>query len=310
MKKIVIRIEPERSQWWKKTISSHMPDLDVVLWDEDEYQKEDIAYAIVWAPPAGGLAELPNLRCVVSVGAGVSHITDDPTYPRNVPIIRTVGAPLRQRMCEYVALHVLRIHRRLPEIEKASRAGEWKEFIEPLASEIQVGIMGMGNLGSAAARTLVELGYRVRGWSRRGRPIPGLDVYGAEHLDEFLDGVQILVSILPATPETDHIICRRTLSRLPKGAWVIAAGRGNQIHDSDLLAALDSGHIAGAVLDVFRKEPLPSSDPFWHHPKILITCHTASFIDPSVGGQIIAENLKAFIEGRSISDIVDIEQGY
>lgn len=309
-RKVVIRVDPERRQWWKETMSKLLPELEVVLWDEDKYRKEDIAYAIVWAPPAGGLASLPNLRCVLSVGAGVSHITDDPTYPRNVPIIRTVGEALRQRMNEYIALHVLRVHRRLPEIEDASKAREWKQFVEPLAGEICVGIMGMGNLGAAAARTLLGLGYRVKGWSRHGRPIEGIDVYSAERLADFMKDVRILALILPATQETNNIINRGSISLLPKGAWIISAGRGNQINEADLLDALNSGHLKGATLDVFRQEPLPADNPLWANRKVLITSHTASFIEPSVGGEIIARNLRAFMNGHQVSDIVNIEQGY
>jgi glyoxylate/hydroxypyruvate reductase A len=309
-KKVVIRVDPERRQWWKETMSKLLPDLEVVLWDEDDFRKEDIAYAIVWAPPSGMLASLPNLECVLSVGAGVAHITDDPTHPRSVPIIRTVGAPLRQRMCEYVSLHVLRIHRRLHEIEKASEAGEWKQFVEPVASNILVGLMGVGNLGSAVARTLLAIGYRVRGLSRRGRAVEGLDIYPVDQFSEFLSGLNIVASILPGTPETDNIINSRSLAKLPKGAWIINAGRGSHVNDSDLLAALDSEHLSGAVLDVFRREPLPAEHPFWRHPKILITSHTASAIEPSIGGTIIAQNLRAFIAGQKSPDIVDLEQGY
>ena len=309
-KKAVIRVDPGRREWWKKTISDLLPELDIVLWDEDKYRKEEISYAVVWAPPHGGLASLPNLECVVSIGAGVAHITDDPTYPRTVPIIRTVGAALRQRMCEYVALHVLRIHRRLPEIEAASRVGEWKQFVEAIASNVLVGIMGVGNLGAAVGSTLRGLGYQVRGLSRSGRPVEGIGIYSREQMREFLNGVNILISILPGTADTDNIINSSTISQLPKGAWIINVGRGSQVDDSDLIGALDSEHLAGAVLDVFRQEPLPSDHPFWKHPKILITCHTASFIEPSVGGSIIAQNLRAFMSGQKIVDLVDIEQGY
>jgi glyoxylate/hydroxypyruvate reductase A len=309
-KKVVIRVDPERRAWWKETMSNLLPEMEVFLWDEDKYRKEDINYAIVWTPPHGGLAGLPNLECVFSVGAGVSHITDDPSYPRSIPIVRTVGAPLQQRMREYVALHVLRIHRRLPEIETAARAGEWKQFVEPVAGDVQVGVMGMGNLGASAAITLRGLGYRVKGLSRRGIPVEGIEVYSRDNLARFLSDVHILAVILPATRDTENIINLRTIHMLPRGAWIIGAGRGSQVCDADLLAALDEGHLAGAVLDVFRQEPLPPTDLLWKHPKILITSHTASAIEPSVGGKIIADNLRAFMEGRDVPDIVDMDQGY
>jgi glyoxylate/hydroxypyruvate reductase len=309
-KRVVIRVDPERRAWWKETMSNLLPEMEVFLWDEDSYCKEEINYAIVWTPPHGGLARLPNLECVFSVGAGVSHITDDPSYPWHIPIVRTVGPPLQQRMREYVALHVLRIHRRLPEIEAASKAREWKQFVEPVAGDVMVGIMGMGNLGTPTALTLRGLGYQVKGLSRRGRPVDGVEVYKRDDLPRFLNNLKILVVILPATRDTDNIINHRTIHLLPRGAWIIGAGRGTQISDSDLMNALDEGHLEGAVLDVFRQEPLPTNDPLWKHPKILITSHTASAIEPSVGGKIIADNLRAFMEGQEVPDLVDMTQGY
>jgi glyoxylate/hydroxypyruvate reductase len=310
MKKVVIRVDPERRQWWKETMIKLLPGYDVLLWDEDNFDKRDIGYAIVWAPPAGALASLPNLECVLSVGAGISHITDDPTFPKNVPIIRTTGEALRQRMCEYISLHVLRIHRRLPEIERAAKDREWRQFVEPVASNVMVGIMGVGNLGAAVGSTLRGLGYQVRGLSRRGRPLDGIEIFKNNRMSEFLKDTNILVSMLPGTDETKNIIDAKTISQLPAGSWIINVGRGNQVVDSDLINGLDTGQLGGAVLDVFRKEPLPRDHPFWRHPKILITCHTASAIEPAVGGKIIADNLIAFAEGQKIPDLVDIEQGY
>jgi glyoxylate/hydroxypyruvate reductase A len=310
MQKIVIRVDPERRQWWKQTMSELLPEYEFVLWDEDDFDKGEIIYAITWSPPAGALASLPNLKAVFSVGAGISHITDDPSYPRHVPIIRTTGERLRQRMCEYITLHVLRIHRRLPEIEAASARREWKQFVEPVASNVVVGLMGVGNLGGAVASSLQGLGYSVRGLTREGKPRAGLEVFPYGEISQFLAGVNILISILPGTPETENIVRSEHLTQLPDGAWVINVGRGSQVNDEDLLAALDTGKLAGAVLDVFRREPLPSEHPFWAHPKILITSHTASAIEPAVGGEIIAKNIRDFVAGAPVADLVDMDRGY
>lgn len=310
MPKVVIRVDPERRQWWKSTMVELLPGYEIYLWDEDQFERDEISYAIVWAPPSGMLASLRNLKAVFSVGAGVSHITDDPTFPRKVPIIRTTGPALRQRMCEFVALHVLRIHRRLPEIEQSASRREWKQFVEPIASNVRVGVMGMGNLGTAAAKALRGLGYDVRGLSRRGREIDGFPMFQQDQIGRFLQDLNIVISMLPGTPETDDILNRRTFSQLPQGSWVINVGRGSQVNDDDLLSALDSGHLGGAVLDVFRREPLAPDHPFWQRPNILITSHTASAIEPATGGQIIAGNLLAFAAGRKLQDLVDIEQGY
>jgi glyoxylate/hydroxypyruvate reductase A len=308
---LVIRVDPERRQWWKETLQGLLPELNIVLWDEDTYDPGDVRYAVVWNPPLGGLAKLPKLECVLSVGAGVAHILRDPSYPRAVPIIRTVSDSLRMRMTEYVVLHVLRYHRRLPEIVAAQQNRQWVQYVESLARDVNVGILGVGNLGIAAARGLATLGYGVAGWSRRGRPIDGIRVHsGGEGLRELLQTTNILVCMLPQTPATENILNKSTFSGLPQGAALINVGRGEHLVEEDLLDALDAGHLRGATLDVFRDEPLPSASPLWSHPRILITSHTASAIEPSVGGKVIADNLLAFIRGEPVNDIVDIEQGY
>lgn len=307
---IVIRVDEETRGFWKKQIEELLTEAQVFLWDEDDFNPNSIDFAIVWAPPTGMLSSLPNLQAVFSVGAGISHITDDPSFPCSLPIVRTIGETLNQRMCEYIALHVLRIHRRLPEIEEASIDKQWKWIVEPTANTKTVGIMGVGNLGGAAATCLRNLGYKVKGLARRYKEIKDIEVFTPDKLSIFLKDVDILISMLPGTPETENIIRKDTIELLPKGAWIINVGRGSQIKDDDLLEALDSGHIKGAVLDVFRTEPLPSSHEFWGHPQILITSHTASAIEATVGGEIIANNIRKFVSGEQIDALVDLEQGY
>jgi glyoxylate/hydroxypyruvate reductase A len=308
---LVVRVDPERREWWKATLQGLLPDLRVVLFDEDEYDPTSVFYAVVWNPPIGAFSRFPNLRCVASVGAGVSHILKDPDYPRHVPIIRTVGEALRVRMSEYVALHVLRFHRRLPEVEAAHTLRRWSQYLSPVASEVNIGILGLGNLGSFAARTLCGLRYKVSGWSRRPKEIDGVDsYYGDDQLHAFLAQVNILVCMLPQTPRTENILCSSAFASMRDGSALINVGRGECVVEKDLLSALDSDKLQGATLDVFRCEPLSPDSPLWNHPKILVTCHTASAIDPAVGGSIIADNIKMFIRGEHVPDIVDIEQGY
>lgn len=308
--KIVVRTDDSTIKSWQKTLNELLPDATIYCWKLDSFISEEIDYAVVWAPPIGMLASFPNLRAVFSVGAGISHITDDATLPSQLPIIRTTGEDLRNRMCEYMLLHVLRIHRRLPEIEKASKNQVWNWIVEPTASTKNIGIMGIGNLGLAVAKSLMTVGYKVKGLARTEKQIDGMDVYTQDQLSLFLKNLDILISILPGTDKTENIIRKETLDQLPKGAWVINVGRGNQVNDNDLIEALDSGHLNGAVLDVFRKEPLPIDHPFWKHPKILITSHTASAIESAIGGQIIASNILKFSKGEHFEDIVDLKQGY
>ncbi|MEH1028208.1 NAD(P)-dependent oxidoreductase [Micromonospora profundi] len=214
-------------------------------------------------------------------------------------------------MTEYVTLHVLRFHRRLPDIERSNESKEWKQYIEPLAREVTVGVLGMGNLGSAAAKKLLALGYRVQGWSRRGREVEGVSVFtGADGLAEVLSTSQIVVCLLPGTPQTNDILNSARLRSMPRGSYLVNAGRGETVDDEALLECLADGHIAGATLDVFRSEPLNHSHPYWSTPNVLITCHTASAILPEIGGQTMIQNIRAFDAGRIPKDVVDINQGY
>jgi glyoxylate/hydroxypyruvate reductase A len=307
---LVIRVGPARQQWWLDHMQALLPEIECRPWD-DPGDPNEIAYAIVWKPPPGGLKRFPNLKCIVSMGSGIDHVTNDPELPRHVPIIRTTAFDLTQRMREYVTLHVLRIHRRLPEIEAAQPFREWRQLINPPAYRRRVGIMGLGNLGADCARTLKAVGFDVAGWARRPKAIEGITCFaGDDQRRPFLERTEILVCLLPLTPETRGILNAELFRTLPEGASVINCARGGHLVDQDLLDALDRGHLAYATLDVFHQEPLPAEHPFWDHPKVLVTPHVASLIDPEAGGKAIADNLRRFIAGKPVPDLVDLEQGY
>jgi len=307
---LVIKIGAKRAQWWKDTMQALLPDLEVFL-AEDDPPPERIRYAVVWRPQPGWLATFPKLECIISVGAGVEHILIDPDLPRHVPIIRTVGADLRVRMREYVTLHVLRHHRRLDEIVATQSRRDWHQIVEPPATERHVGILGLGNLGSFCAEALAHLGFRVSGWSRSEKRISGLNcLSGNEGLHRLLSLSEILVCLLPLTPETKGILNAEAFAHLPRGAAVINAARGEHLVEANLLAALDSGQVGAATLDVFHTEPLPDDHPFWDHRKVLVTPHVASLIDPEAGGRLIAENLTRFRRGEPVPDLVDVARGY
>ncbi len=310
---LVLRVGPAREQWWLKHMQSLLPEIDCRLWD-DPGDVDEIDIAVVWKPPAGGLKRFPNLRAIVSIGAGIDHVLADPELPKHVPIIRTTGEDLKVRMREYVALHVLRQHRRLPEIEAAQERREWLQLVNPPAYERRVGIMGLGGLGADCARTLAALGFDVAGWSRRPKGIDGVKSFagqeGQEGLAAFLSRTEILVCLLPLTPVTEGILNADLFKKLPKGASIINAARGGHLVEDDLVEALDAGQISSATLDVFKTEPLPADHPFWDHPKILVTPHVASLIDPVTGGKAIAANVRKFLAGEPVPDLVDLEQGY
>lgn len=311
MPRIVLHVEAERSQSWKRALEDLLPGFDVVLWGDRTLENASVTYAVVWMPPAGMLASLPNLRCVFTLGAGVSHILLDASYPKNVAIVRTTSDYLRMRMSEYVALHVLRFHRRLPEIEIAHAERRWIQYVMPPAGNVVVAILGVGNLGRASARVLRSIGYPVLGWSRRGRLVDDISVYtGESGLRSVLGNANIVVCMLPDTPATQDLLDFERLSLMPRGSYLISVGRGETVVDADLLQLLRTGHIAGAALDVFRTEPLPTDDPYWTTPSVLVTSHTASALDAATCAPTVAQNVLAFDGGAPLHDVVDVEQGY
>jgi glyoxylate/hydroxypyruvate reductase A len=306
----VLHVKGARAQWWKETMQALLPELDVALWDEPVDPAEVVA-TIVWRHPPGGLLRFPNLRVIVSIGAGVDHVFADPQLPEGVPIIRTVGPDLTQRMREYVLLHALRLHRGQPELEEAQRRGEWLQLVRPPAPRRRVGVLGLGNLGADCARALAAVGFDVCGWARAPREVPGVRVFsGAEGLTAVAEQAEILVCLLPLTPETEGVLSGALFSRMPRGAGLINCARGEHLVEEDLIPALDDGRLSRAVLDVFRVEPLPEGHPFWRHPRIDVTPHVASLIDPEAGGRIIAANLRAFLSGAPVADLVDPGRGY
>jgi glyoxylate/hydroxypyruvate reductase A len=271
----------------------------------------EIEVAVVWWPPPGWLASLPNLRLILSQGAGVDHILADPLLPRHVPIIRLVDPYMTRSMVEYVIFQVLRLHLKEPEFRRQQSRHIWRELTPPNAEHRRVGILGLGELGAAAAVALAALGFDMAGWSRSPKNLPGVASFsGAEALDSFLARSEILVCLVPLTAATRGILGRATFDRLPRGAGVINAGRGGHLVEADLLAALASGQISEAVLDVFETEPLPADHPFWDHPQIVVTPHVAARTNPFTAAEAMAGNLRRLVAGEEFPDLVDPDVGY
>jgi glyoxylate/hydroxypyruvate reductase A len=274
-----------------------------------------IRYACVWKPPAGLLRTLPNLRAIFSLGAGVDHLLDDPTMP-DVPLVRIVDPDLTMRMTEYVVLHVLLHHRRMKLYEQQQRERVWRENADPAANEVRVGIMGMGALGRAAAAALTPLGFQLAGWSRTPRAFAGVEMFaGAAQLDRFLARTDILVCLLPLTPETREILRYDLFRKLARGGALggpslINAGRGGLQVEADILHALDDGTLTGASLDVFQQEPLPSASPFWAHPKVHLTPHNAAQSEPRALTKYVLAQIERHERGLPLENVVDRKHGY
>jgi glyoxylate/hydroxypyruvate reductase len=279
---------------------------------------EDIRYALAWHPQPGLLKTLPNLALIVSVGAGVDHLLRDPELP-NVPIARFVDPDLTGRMVEYVVLNVLYHHRRMGEFRELQDKRIWKYLPEPAAHEVGVGVMGLGVLGAASAAALASFGYRLCGWSRTPKSLPGVACYaGAAGLDDFLAGTDILAVLLPLTADTRGILDRRLIGKLSRqgrdarlpGPVLINAGRGDLQIDGDILAALQAEELYAASLDVFQTEPLPHSSRLWAHPRVIVTPHIAAESAPPAIARYALEQMRAHARGEGIAHLVDRLRGY
>jgi glyoxylate/hydroxypyruvate reductase A len=307
---ILFKTTPTALARWRPHLAAAFPEREIRFWPEIG-DNAAIDHALVWHPEPGLLASLPNLKLIVSLGAGVDHILRDPALPKGVPILRLVDPYMTDAMSEYVVLQVLRLHRRDVDYRAQQAVAEWREHEQKNAAERTVGILGFGTLGQDAGRKLRALGFDVAGWSRSAKDIPGFATFaGAAGLDALLGRSEILVSLLPMTPETEGILDAALFARLPRGAGLVNAGRGRHLVEADLLAALEAGKLSVAVLDVFRDEPLPPAHPFWRHPRIVVTPHVAAETHPPTALPIIAKAIDDFAAGRPVSNLVDADRGY
>ncbi len=303
----------DNADQWRQSLSRLLPELDFRVWPGEIGDPADIEYAVVWNPEPGSLKALPNLKGVFCLGAGIDFILAHADLPAGVPIVRLVDRGLTQGMCEYVVHWVLHFHRgfqRLGDFQRR-RHWAWEELDYPEARHRRVGILGLGELGRDAAAKLVGLDFAVAGWSRRPKEVSGVESFhGEDGLVPFLQRTEIVVCLLPLTPATEGIMDARLFAALPEGAFVLNPGRGGHVVDAELIAALDSGHLAGAVLDVFRTEPLPADDPLWGHPKVIVTPHVASLTMHDSASAEVAANIRRMINGEDLPTLVDPRQGY
>ncbi len=307
---LIIKPGRDPAENWIKAINGQMPDLEIRVWP-DCGKLEDIEFALVSHIPHGELARFPNLRFVASTAAGVDDLLADPGISHDVPIIHGVNSERSDTMSQSVILHVLRYHRDQPIYAEQQSRHEWRRHPLVPADERRVGIMGLGALGSVAAARLALMGFDVAGWTRRPRTMDGItNFHGADGLMAFLGRTDILVCMLPLTAQTENVINAKTLAALPKGAFVINCARGAHLVDDDLIAALDSGHIAGATLDAFRAEPLAPDHAFWDHPRITVTPHTSSQGRAAFGVDVLVDNMRRARAGKPLVNLVDREAGY
>jgi glyoxylate/hydroxypyruvate reductase len=300
---------------WAERLADYLPGRKIIA-ANSPYDPESVHYAATWNHPPHSLAALKNLRVLFSLGAGVDHLFRDPGLP-DVPIVRVNDADLRDRMSEYVLLHALLYHRQQRMYDYLQHEKRWEDDpLQPAAKDVRVGVMGLGVLGSDAARKLSVVGFDVAGWSRTPKELVGVDCFaGAAELDAFLARTDILVALLPLTPQTQGILNTALFAKLARdgrlgGPFLINVGRGKLHVEVDILAALDDGALRGATLDVFETEPLPAESPLWHHPQVTVTPHNSAVSEPASVARYIADQIKAFERGEPLRNVVDRARRY
>ena len=285
---------------------------DAVIANRDAYDPADIRYFCSFRPTPGLIQSLPNLRAIFSMGAGVDGFLRDPDLPRHIPLVRFVDPTLIHEMAQYVTMHILMIHRGQRFFDQAQKAGQWRQrMLERASRDTRIGMLGLGNIGAAIAQSLLPFDFRLSGWSRTRKEVPGIKSFAGEaELPLFLGQCDFCVCVLPLTAGTIGILNARLFAQLPKGAFVINVARGGHLVNEDLVAALDSGHLAGAVLDVFQPEPLAADSPLWRHPKITITPHVAALTDLKAAMEFLTEGVRRAECGEPLLHVVDRDRGY
>jgi len=315
MSAILVAVDGPQAGEWLDALRAHGRGRELRVWPDAVGSPDDIAYACVWLPPHGLLAKFRNLKAIINLGAGVDHLLADPHLPA-VPMARVAHPDLTMRVTEYIVLHVLMHHRRQRLYDGQQRERVWRVHDQPAASEVAVGVMGLGVIGQEVAAALGRIGFKVAGWSRTPKTIAGMEAFqGQAGLDGFLKRTEILVCLLPRTRGTEGILNLALFRKLKRdgaagGAFLINAGRGPLQIDADIVTALDDGTLAGCTLDVFPQEPLPPESPLWTHPKATISPHNAGDISPRVFAADVIAQIERFERGLPLDNLIDRNRGY
>ena len=301
----------EDEKVWCQWVQSELPEIDVRVYP-DVGNENEIEYAVVWKHPHGILKRYPNLKAILSLGAGVDHILSDPDLPKGLPIVRLVDEKLTHEMCFHALHWVLHFHSGHYLYMKQQLDRKWQQHGSIQPENRTVGIMGLGNIGRGIGDLLVNQGFKVLGWGANQKSSLG-DIkyfFGKEQLSDFLVKTNILINILPFSKDTKNILRKEQLQFLPRGSFIINMGRGGIINEADLLSLLDENHITAAALDVFEQEPLPTNNPLWSHSSVYITPHIAGQSNPKSSAKTIAENIRRLEDGKMPFPIYNIIKGY
>ena len=301
----------EDMEVWSNGLQKAMPEMDIKVYPDDGDVNE-VEFAVVWKHPRGILKKYPNLKAILSLGAGVDHIISDPDLPEGLPIIRLVDKKLTHEMCLHALHWVLHFHSDQYLYRSQQLKRQWIQQSSIQTEDRTIGIMGLGNIGRSIGELLVTQSFNVIGWGANQKSSL-TDIkyyYGQDQLSDFLGRTNILINVLPLTSDTTNIITKKELRLLPKNSFIINIGRGGIINEDDLLTLLSEGHIKAAALDVFTQEPLPENNSLWDHPSVYITPHIAGQSNPNSAGQTISENIYRIQKGELPYPIYSKTNGY
>ena len=301
----------EDMEVWSNGLQKAMPEMDIKVYPDDGDVNE-VEFAVVWKHPRGILKKYPNLKAILSLGAGVDHIISDPDLPEGLPIIRLVDKKLTHEMCLHALHWVLHFHSDQYLYRSQQLKRQWIQQSSIQTEDRTIGIMGLGNIGRSIGELLVTQSFNVIGWGANQKSSL-TDIkyyYGQDQLSDFLGRTNILINVLPLTSDTTNIITKKELRLLPKNSFIINIGRGGIINEEDLLTLLNDRHIKAAALDVFTQEPLPENNSLWNHPSVYITPHIAGQSNPNSAGQTISENIYRIQKGELPYPIYSRTNGY
>jgi glyoxylate/hydroxypyruvate reductase A len=306
---LLFKVDTDRGLAWKNLFERHAPDIDVRFWP-DVGDPDAVRYLATWQPPPNIHLMFPNLEAIFATSAGVDQF-DLSSLPTRVEVVRMLDPGIAQAIVEYACFAVLALHRKMPEYLAQQRQQQWRIRPWVAAHQQRVGVMGLGNLGMAVLDRLRTFGFSLKGWARSARQIDAVQCFaGTEQLPTFLSQCDILICLLPLTEDTRGILDGATFAALPRGATLINLGRGGHLVETDLLQALDSGHLEHAVLDVLNDEPPAADHPFWQHPRIWLTPHIGAMTQPETAFEVLLANIRRHQQGESMTGTIKRSSGY
>lgn len=306
---LLYKADPARAPHWQTLFAEHAPDIEWRAWP-DIGNPEEVEYLAAWQAPDDLTQLLPNLKVLFALSAGVDQL-DLSRLPADLPVVRLLDPGITRGMCEYATWAVLSLHRDMLRYREQQAARRWQAHLLQPAENRRVGVMGLGTQAQQILATLAPFGFALSGWARSVHEIEGVDCFaGQAQLSAFLGQCDILLCVLPLTEQTEGILDRNLFALLPRGAGLINMGRGGHLVEGDLLEALESGQLGGAVLDVLQMEPAAADHPFWGHPQVVLTPHVAAMTQPASAFGVLLENIRRFERGERMVGQIDRNRGY